>query len=43
MDVYIDKRGRDYQDIKKFVTSTFLDLGLKTEKDLAEMFKTKKK
>ncbi|MBP6236409.1 MAG: hypothetical protein KA270_16355 [Saprospiraceae bacterium] len=43
MEVYIDKRGRDYQDIKKFVTSTFLDLGLKTEKDLAEMFKTKKK
>lgn len=43
MDVYTDKRGRDYQDIKKFVTSTFLDLGFKSEKELSEMFKTKKK
>ncbi|MBK8626440.1 MAG: hypothetical protein IPN86_13010 [Saprospiraceae bacterium] len=42
MDVYTDKRGRDYQDIKKFVTSTFRDLGFKTEKELTEMFKTKK-
>lgn len=42
MDVYTDKRGRDYQDIKKFVTSTFLDLGFKSEKELTEMFKTKK-
>ena len=43
MDVYTDKRARDYQDIKKFVTSTFIELGLKNEKDLNEMFKTKKK
>lgn len=42
LDVYTDKRGRDYQDIKKFVTSTFLDLGFKSEKELTEMFKTKK-
>ncbi|MBK9734212.1 MAG: hypothetical protein IPO92_04290 [Saprospiraceae bacterium] len=41
-EVYIDKRGRDYQDIKKFVTNTFLDLGFKSEKELVEMFKTKK-
>lgn len=40
--VYTDKRGRDYQDIKKFVTNTFLDLGFKSEKELAELFKTKK-
>jgi hypothetical protein len=40
--VYTDKRGRDYQDIKKFVTNTFLDLGFKSEKELTEMFKTKK-
>lgn len=37
-----DKRSKDYQDIKKFVTSTFLDLGFKSEKELAEIFKTKK-
>lgn len=42
-EVYTDKRGKDYQDIKKFVTSTFADLGFKTEKELVEMFKTKKK
>ena len=41
--VYIDKRGRDYQDIKKFVKSTFLDLGFMTEKQLVELFKTKRK
>ncbi len=39
---YSDKRSKDYQDIKKFVTATFLDLGFKTDKELAEMFKTKK-
>lgn len=42
LETYTDKRGRDYQDIKKFVTSTFLDLGFKTEKELVEMFKTKR-
>jgi hypothetical protein len=41
--LYTDKRGRDYQDIKKFISSTFVDLGFKTEKEIAEMFKTKKK
>lgn len=41
--VHIDKRGRDYQDIKKFVKSTFLDHGLMTEKQLVELFKTKRK
>ena len=42
LDVYTDKRGRDYQDIKKFVTSTFLDLGFKSEKELVELYKKKK-
>lgn len=32
MDVYTDKRARDYQDIKKFVTSTFIELGLKMKR-----------
>ncbi|MFZ1704236.1 MAG: hypothetical protein WAT79_07805 [Saprospiraceae bacterium] len=39
---FSDKRSKDYQDIKKFVTATFLDLGFKTEKELVELFKTKK-
>ncbi len=40
---YTDKRGRDYQDIKKFVKTTFLDLGFMSEKELKELFKTKRK
>jgi len=40
---YTDKRGRDYQDIKKFVKSTFLDLNFMTDKQLVELFKTKRK
>lgn len=41
--VYLDKRGKDYQDIKKFVRATFLDLGFMKEKELTEFFKTKRK
>jgi hypothetical protein len=40
---YTDKRGRDYQDIKKFIASTFVDLHLMTEKEVKEFFKTKRK
>ncbi|MBK9257778.1 MAG: hypothetical protein IPM42_20155 [Saprospiraceae bacterium] len=42
LETYTDKRGKDYQDIKKFVNTTFLDLGFKSEKELNEIFKTKK-
>lgn len=40
---YTDKRGRDYQDIKKFVKSTFKDLNFMTDKQMVELFKTKRK
>lgn len=40
---YTDKRGRDYQDIKKFVATTFQDLGFLKEKEVVEMFKTRRK
>lgn len=40
---FVDKRGRDYQDIKKFVMSTFEDLGFMSIKELKELFKTKRK
>jgi len=40
---FIDKRSKDYQDIKKFVTATFLDLGFMKEKEVKELFKTKRK
>ncbi len=40
---YTDKRGRDYQDIKKFVMATFVDFGFMTEKEVVETFKTRRK
>ena len=40
---FTDKRGKDYQDIKKFVTSAFLDMGFLNIKELKELFKTKRK
>jgi len=40
---YTDKRGKDYQDIKKFVKSFFLDMSFMTDKQLVELFKTKRK
>ncbi len=41
--LYIDKRSKDYQDIKKFVASTFVELGFLNAKQVVEMFKTKRK
>lgn len=40
---YTDKRGKDYQDIKKFVMTTFQDLNFMSEKELKNFFKTKRK
>ncbi len=40
---YTDKRGKDYQDIKRFVQATFLDFNFMNEKQLKEFFKTKRK
>jgi hypothetical protein len=40
---YVDKRGKDYQDIKKFVSSVFVDYGFLKEKETVEMFKTRRK
>jgi len=40
---YTDKRGKDYQDIKRFVSSTFLDLGFLKQKEIVELFKTRRK
>ena len=41
--VYTDKRGKDYQDIKKFVASMFVELGFLKEKEVVELFKTRRK
>ena len=40
---FTDKRGKDYQDIKKFVSTTFVDLNFLTEKEVVELFKTRRK
>lgn len=40
---YTDKRGKDYQDIKKFVATSFVDFGFITDKEVVEMFKSKRK
>jgi hypothetical protein len=41
--VYVDKRGKDYQDIKKFVRTNFVDFGFLREKQVVDLFKTKRK
>ena len=40
---FTDKRGRDYQDIKKFVLVTFDQLGFMSPKELKALFVTKRK
>ena len=40
---YSDKRGKDYQEIKKFVSANFAELDYMKEKDITELFKTKRK
>lgn len=40
---YTDKRGRDYQDIKKFVARNFVDFKFLTDKEVVELFKTRRK
>ncbi|MCB0661169.1 MAG: hypothetical protein KDC24_00405 [Saprospiraceae bacterium] len=40
---YTDKRGKDYQDIKKFVSTSFKDLGFLTDKEVVALFKTRRK
>jgi len=41
--VFTDKRGKDYQDIKKFISHQFAELQFLRDKDVAEIFKTKRK
>lgn len=41
--VYTDKRGKEYQEVKKFISATFQELGLMTSKEVTEFFKTRRK
>ena len=40
---FTDKRGKDYQDIKKFVSRTFKDFEFLKDKEVVELFKTRRK
>jgi hypothetical protein len=40
---YTDKRGKDYQDVKKFVSHMFVEMGFMTEKEIIELFKTRRR
>jgi hypothetical protein len=40
---FTDKRARDYQDVKKFVAGNFVDWNFQKDKDVVEMFKTRRK
>lgn len=40
---YTDKRGKDYQDIKRFVSTQFVDFNFLSDKEVVEMFKTRRK
>ena len=41
--VFTDKRAKDYQDVKKFVATQFVDMEFLKEKEVVEMFKTRRK
>jgi hypothetical protein len=41
--VFTDKRAKDYQDIKRFVATQFVDFKFLTDKEVVEMFKTRRK
>lgn len=40
---YKDKRSKEYQDVKKFVSSTFTEFEFLTEKEVVDLFKIKRK
>jgi len=41
--VFTDKRAKDYQDVKRFVSTQFVDFNFLTEKEVVELFKTRRK
>jgi len=43
LEFYQDKRSKEYQDVKKFVCSAFVEYEFLTEKELTELFKVKRK
>ncbi len=41
--VFVDKRGKEYQDVKRFISTVFVDQRFLKDKEVKEMFKTKRK
>ena len=41
--LFIDKRAKDYQDVKKFVATQFVEFGFLQDKEVVEMFKSRRK
>ncbi len=40
---FTDKRAKDYQDVKRFVATQFVDMAFLTDKEVVELFKTRRK
>lgn len=40
---YKDKRSKEYQEVKKFISSAFIDFEFLTEKEVIDLFKVKRK
>ncbi len=40
---FTDKRAKDYQDVKRFVSTQFVDMGFMKDKEVVELFKTRRK
>ncbi len=43
LEFFKDKRSKEYQDVKKFVSSSFTEFEFLTEKEVVDMFKIKRK
>jgi len=43
LNVFTDKRAKDYQDVKRFVSTQFVDFNFLTDKEVVELFKTRRK
>jgi hypothetical protein len=43
LNLFVDKRAKDYQDVKKFVSTQFVEFGFLQEKEVVEMFKSRRK
>ncbi|MCC6280580.1 MAG: hypothetical protein IT262_08270 [Saprospiraceae bacterium] len=40
---FLDKRAKDYQDVKRFVSTQCVEMGFMKDKEVVELFKTRRK